>query len=393
MRLAESRKEAFKMQAENKRARAVETDTGSSGELHSIYPTATKLQAPTLHELTLSEAQRIAESIVGPCAWRGAEAFIQCPGIHRHTKRSASDDCHVVCEPIPNAKPGVYCFHGSCEAEVAALSREVRSALGKRSSCSRQTAPNHHRASIRPAPPVFDPAKLERVARKLDGIDAAWLAARSPKRPDNRTPASFLHELFQPGERVVIFDVFESQGQAVWYQRGFPYDARLLDRFRRNRKNGVWFLANPVTGEYLPNDSGKLSRRSWQNVTSWRYLVLESDAANPSHWLAALAQMPLPISAIYTSGGKSIHALVRIDAESKAHWNEEADRLKPALITLGADRKAISAVRLTRLPACERVETKQMQTLLYLNGSPDETPICEMPKVATFQGVAEEAWQ
>jgi hypothetical protein len=49
------------------------------------------------------------------------------------------------------------------------------------------------------------------------------------------------------------------------------------------------------------------------------------------------------------------------------------------LITLGADRKAISAVRLTRLPQCERVEKGQMQTLLYLNGNPDLCPIADKP--------------
>jgi hypothetical protein len=99
--------------------------------------------------------------------------------------------------------------------------------------------------------------------------------------------------------------------------------------------------------------------------------------------------MPPPISAIYSSGGNSIHALVRLDAQSKAHWDAEAADLKPALVTLGADRKAISAVRLTRLPLCQRLgkfdargnyvsfPEPRMQLLIYLNGTPDGTPICE----------------
>ena len=325
----------------------------------------------------LSEAQSIAESIVGPCSWRGAEAYIRCPGFHRHTTANAETNCKVVCEPIPNAKPGVYCFHVSCAAEVDAASYALRSALGKRSPFKAQIA-RRYPSAVRPARSTFDPAKLERVAQKLGGVDAAWFAERSPKQPGNRTPASFLHELYQPGESVVVFDVFRSQGQALWTHRGVPFNARELDSFRTNKKNGVWFLANPVTGKYLPNDDGHSSRRSWQNVTSWRYLVLESDSANPAHWLSALAQLPLPIAAIYTSGGKSIHALVKVDAISKAVWDAQAARLKPPMITLGADRKVFSAVRLTRLPGCERVEKQQMQTLLYLNPNPDETPICEL---------------
>jgi hypothetical protein len=59
--------------------------------------------------------------------------------------------------------------------------------------------------------------------------------------------------------------------------------------------------------------------------------------------MAALAQVPLAISAIYTSGGESIHALVRLNAESKGEWDATVRVLKPCLITLGADAKARSA--------------------------------------------------
>jgi hypothetical protein len=117
-------------------------------------------------------------------------------------------------------------------------------------------------------------------------------------------------------------------------------------------------------------------------------MVLESDDAEPGQWMAALAQLPLPIAAIYTSGGKSIHALVRIDASSKHDWDAKAAEIEPVVIPLGADPRAISAVQLTRLPCCERLGTDgkdgkyvpypqpRLQRLLYLNPSPDGTPIC-----------------
>ena len=363
--------------------------------------------------LTTSEAQRIAEAIAGEVRWEGAQGYCRCPGIDRHTTANHSTDCKVVCEPVPLAggtlAPGIYCFHGSCGGVVAGASYELRSQLGKARAARAEEVGEAsslfavgraarmplllppaawvRRGTVRPrqmflftpkAPaPAFDPARLERTARKLPQGDAEWLARRSRKQVDNRTPASFLHELYLPGERVVIFDVFRSQGQALWMHLAPPYDARELDGFRTGKPQGVWFLANPVSGEYLPNDQGKLSRRSWQSVTAWRYLVLESDVAEPAHWLAALAQMPLRVAAIYTSGGKSIHALVRLDAESKAHWDEIVATMEAALIILGADPKAMSAVRLTRLPGCERVEKGRMQELLYLNGQPDGTPICE----------------
>lgn len=331
-------------------------------------------------KLTLAISQAIAESLVGPVQWHGSEGRCQCPGIVLHTKLNAPSDCKVVCEPVSKADgilaPGVYCHHSSCYAETQSASFHLRSALGKRHFASARRTVALISTRSQPARPEFDPAKLERIARKLGGIDSTWLAARSKKRVDKLTPSSFLRELYRPGERVLIFDVFKSQGQALWSHRS-PFNANELDAFRVGKPRGVWFLANPVTGQYRPNDLGKLSRRSWQTVTAWRYLVLESDKANSAHWLAALAQMPLPIAAIYTSGGKSIHALVAINAESKDQWNSIANELKPTLVTLGADQKAISAVRLTRLPCCRREEKRTVQTLLYLNGEPDSTPLCE----------------
>lgn len=84
-------------------------------------------------------------------------------------------------------------------------------------------------------------------------------------------------------------------------------------------------------------------------------------------------QLPLKIAAIYTSGGKSIHALVRLDAVSKQHWDQERDVIKPIAVTLGADGSAMTAVRLSRLPSTLRGQISQK--LLYLDPCPDGIPI------------------
>jgi len=350
---------------------------GKLNETTEDYGKRPRLQAP----LVLQEAQRIAESIVGTVSWRGAEGFCRCPGEDRHTTQTAPDHCKVVCEPVAKSggllAPGVYCFHSSCAADCEGASHALRSALGSRGAVRSCQSARH---PVIPKPkPEFAPAKLASIAAKLPGVDAAWLAARSPLRPDTRTPALFLAALYHPGEKVLVFDVFESQGQTLWTCKEPPCDTRELDSFSIGKPRGVWFLTNPVDGEFRENDRGEQSRRSWQNVTSWRYLVLESDKADPAHWLGALAQMPLRMAAIYTSGWKSIHALVRLDAPSKAHWDALRDGMKSTLVILGADHKALSAVRLSRLPCCERVEKGAMQTLLYLNPHPTRTPICDLP--------------
>lgn len=125
-------------------------------------------------------------------------------------------------------------------------------------------------------------------------------------------------------------------------------------------------------------------------MTDWRYLVLESDEAPPDLWLRAVVQLPLPIVAIYTSGGKSIHALARVDADSKPAWDALRDDLVPILCPLGADPAAMTAVRLTRLPGTIRhgsrgkdgkmkpFPTPCLQRLLFLNPKASASPILDL---------------
>jgi hypothetical protein len=232
--------------------------------------------------------------------------------------------------------------------------------------------------------PEFCPNKLEAIAAHMDGVDAEWLAARSPIRVDECTPASFLHALFSTGEKVLVFSVYGSQGQVLWTHPGLPCDECALDRFRTGGPDGVWFLSNPCDGCFrsIPrlisenNPTGR-SRRAEENLTDFRHLLIESDMVEPDLWLAALVQIPLPILSIVTSGGRSIHALCRTGCHNKTQWEELVERRwKPALIRLGACRSSISAVRLTRLPCCRR--GKAIQQLLYLNPEPDFTPISEL---------------
>lgn len=289
------------------------------------------------------------------------------------------------------------------------------------------------RRKLRPLPtakaptekPVFQPAILQQIAVKLPQVDFEYVRARSPKCPETQTPATFLQHLFRHGEWVVVFDDLKSQGLFACQWEEPPCDAAGLDHLVHGCPDGVWYLCNPVDGEFNPNPrlDGKRSRRSEESVTAWRYMVLESDEADAQHWLAALVQMPLRIAAIYTSGGRSIHVLVRVDATSKADWDAKARELKPLLTILGADPAAMTAVRLTRLPGCYRGEQGppapkrppvrkrwvdeplkydtngdpiwtpdeplvqpvnhwtggKLQELLYLNPEPALQPICRMP--------------
>ena len=227
-----------------------------------------------------------------------------------------------------------------------------------------------------PPKPEFSPEVLRRVAAKTAAVGdvVAFIKERSPVLVDAQDSASVLRRLYAlgSGEKVLLFSKMESAGQMSWEaDQSDVIQARDLP----TGPEGVWFLPQPVDGEYHPNPrlGGKLSRRSEESVTAWRFAVLESDEADADDWLRCLIQMPLRIVSICESGRRSIHALVQVDAASKDDWDRMVGSIKPVLITLGADRGALSAVRLTRLPQAKRGD--RVQRLLYLNTSPDGTPI------------------
>ena len=267
-----------------------------------------------------------------------------------------------------------------CEAELihkiksaqTATHREARGHLTGKELKGFGGSPKRTGGPPVPRKPKFAPMVLKRIASKVPGIAdvVEFLRRVSPVTVDKQDSTSVLRHLYPPGsgEKVLIFSEMKSQGQFVW-------DADASDRVQNRHlptgKEGVWFLPQPVDGEYHPNPrlDGKRSRRSEESVTSWRYAVVESDQADADEWLRCLVQMPLRIACICESGGRSIHALVRLDAASKKDWDEKVGSIKRVLVTLGADPGALSAVRLTRLPQARRGE--RVQRLLYLNPSPD----------------------
>lgn len=252
---------------------------------------------------------------------------------------------------------------------------------GRRPDVEMGVVHNEPRVKEGPKRAAFDLGRLEYFAKGCHwDVTKEWLAQRSPLAVEHgvrpHLAADFLSLVYKPGEKVLIFTDFRSQGDYIFWNKGAERTFRLSSQrgvkavrsqLPTTAENGIWFLTNPVTGQWLPSPNGnKVGRRHGGCVTSWRFVVLESDEASPVLWLKALAQLELPITAIYTSGGKSIHALVKIDARGKAEFDLCRDRLVKVLCPLGADGGAISGVRLSRLPGCYR-GSKGVQELLWLN--------------------------
>jgi hypothetical protein len=206
-------------------------------------------------------------------------------------------------------------------------------------------------------------------------IDAAWLRRRSPvKVPWLLTASEFLAAAYQMGDKVLVFSDYKSQGQTIWQRCSLKVDRDELHSFERGHTEGVWFLSNPIDGrEHFNERQQKMSRRSEESITNFGFAVLESDCQPLAQWLRILVQLPLPIVSIAASGGKSLHALLRVDATSKTNWDDTIKTIKPKLVYLGADPNALTAVRLTRLPNCYRGD--RLQELFYLDPSPTGEPI------------------
>jgi hypothetical protein len=268
---------------------------------------------------------------------------------------------------------------------------EVRTAIAKAYSGSQQSSPLRQpispsrfgRAQVPLTSLKFDPARLKAFAERVPppGNWRHWLWERSQKRPETQNAFSFLAHLYLPGERVSVFDSMESKTPAVTVRVSTPMDCRVPAAIKAGGQygNGIWFLCNPVDGEWHPNprNDNIPSCRSEESVTSFRYAVLESDQAPANLWLGFIVQLPLRVAAIYTSGSRSVHCLIRVDAASKAEWDGNFQPLKRPLKIVGADPGALSAVRLTRLPGCWRPSKQGFQRLLYLCPNPPLTPLVD----------------
>jgi hypothetical protein len=341
----------------------------------------------------MNERQRIAEGLLGASILDGG--FAPCPGREKHSTKSGKRDFRVVLDGAPTG----YCFHGSCLDEVAAFNKELRRRIWFAENGHNTAPKGHWGAGVAPAPkaeqkarPELDKYHVFEFTRGTPTIVAAWFQQRSPVDVESCDSEAFLNALYEKDERVLVFSDHRSQGCFLAWIGSGP-DGRcgtyrlsqqrtvraVASKLPAGGKDGVWFLTNPVTGKWalLNGDDPKWTRRSGVNVTAWRFFVLESDVLEASEWLKVLANLQMPIAAIYTSGGRSIHALVKAEVPSKAHWDVLRDAMRQICCPLGADPAALSAVRLSRLPGCKRGD--RMQQLIYLNPNPDHKAIRLLP--------------
>src|SRR5690625_1219544 len=114
---------------------------------------------------------------------------------------------------------------------------------------------------------------------------------------------------------------------------------------------GAWIRFNPLDGKGVKNE----------NVTEYRYALVESDDTPIDKQYAILRELELPIAALVHSGGKSLHAIVRIDATDYAEYRRRVDYLYDVCKQNGlpVDTQNRNPSRLSRLPGIMRNGHKQ----------------------------------
>lgn len=118
-----------------------------------------------------------------------------------------------------------------------------------------------------------------------------------------------------------------------------------------NAKAGAWIRFNPLDGKGVKNE----------NVTDFRYALVESDTMALEEQNAVIRELELPVAILVYSGGKSLHAIVKIDAPNYEEYRKRVDYLYSVCRKNGLeiDKQNRNPSRLSRLPGVIRGDQKQ----------------------------------
>ena len=168
-------------------------------------------------------------------------------------------------------------------------------------------------------------------------IDRNWIEDKEIHEPEKWDPAreltTYLETLFEPGENVgyVMQSYQNEKGKYVPQNKGnFDRTAgQLIEALSKckgdigsvfgdyDRNGGAWIRFNPLDGNGVRNE----------NVSDFRYALVESDDMELEKQHAVLTALELPIAVLMYSGGKSLHAIVRIEAENYSEYRKRVDYL------------------------------------------------------------------
>ena len=208
---------------------------------------------------------------------------------------------------------------------------------------------------------------------------------------------TYLELLFRPDDHVayVTGDVWKNS-DGKWVPSKGCYDRTAAELIRSLKKYpddvgstvgdwkpeaGAWIRFNPVDGEGVKNE----------NVTGFRFALVESDTLPIAEQDIIFRKLELPIAALVHSGGKSLHAIVHVDADTYEEYRKRVDFLYDFLEKNGVsiDRQNRNPSRLSRMPGVTRNGNRQylvatnigrkswVEWMDFVEGITDELPDME----------------
>lgn len=114
-------------------------------------------------------------------------------------------------------------------------------------------------------------------------------------------------------------------------------------------KNGIFVSINPL----------KVGGSRDQDVTAFRHCLLEFDEISLQEQWNLLQQSRIPATVIISSGGRSIHAWVKVDAKDRAEYDKRVQLLYAHFAEYRPDEKNKNPSRFSRLPNCVRFDRRQ----------------------------------
>lgn len=200
-------------------------------------------------------------------------------------------------------------------------------------------------------------------------IDKHWIEGKEVDEPGNWNPVGqlvkYLETLFEASENVgYVTESWEKDGKFLPTKGCWDRTAGELIQQLNNCKGdigsilgdckseaGAWIRFNPLDGKGAKNE----------NVTEFRYTLVESDEIDIDKQNAIIRELELPVACLVHSGKKSIHAIVKIEAATYEEYRKRVDYLYNVCQKNGlkVDTQNRNPSRLSRMPGIMRNGQKQ----------------------------------
>ena len=205
---------------------------------------------------------------------------------------------------------------------------------------------------------------------ELKIVDKSWIEGTDIVIPESWEPSkqiiTYINTLFEAAEVVgYVTECWQNnEGKYLPSKGTYTLTAgEIIEKLNRygddiggalgdyKEEAGAWIRFNPLDGKGVRND----------NVTDYRYALVESDTTDIAHQNTIIRELELPIACLVYSGGKSLHAIVKIEASGFDEYRKRVEFLYEVCKKNGLeiDRQNKNPSRLSRLPGVMRKGQKQ----------------------------------